>query len=207
MQTQTSTLTETSSSAPDIGGRIKAFRKEKGWSLARLSEMTGISDATLSRVETGKTLITAHNLYALSKALGVDITAFYADAASPLRSGIRSVARQGQGHAISTDRFLTTVLAGDLSHKQMHPSINQITAMTLEAAGGLTGHAGEEFLYVLEGQLILHSAHYAPLLLEKGDAIYFDGTMPHAYLAGEGGMARVLVITTSEMQPPEGNEG
>ena len=165
--------------------------------MAKLAAATGISDATISRVETGKTLVSAHNLYVLAKVLGVDITAFYSHSAHPLQSGIRSVSRGGQGQDLATERFMTTILAGDLSNKQMHPAINVITQTTLEPGNALTGHSGEEFLFVLEGQLILHSAHYAPLLLDAGDSLYFDGTMPHAYLAGQGGEARILVLTTT----------
>ncbi|MBY5932708.1 XRE family transcriptional regulator [Tateyamaria omphalii] len=182
---------------PDIGARLKQLRSEQGWSLAKLAAATGISDATLSRVETGKTLVSAHNLYVLAQVLGVDITAFYSHAAHPLQSGIRSVSRAGQGRDLQTDRFLTTILASDLSKKQMHPAINVVSRDRFGPDDTLSGHPGEEFLYVLEGQLVLHSAHYAPLLLDAGDSIYFDGTMPHAYLAGEGGMARILVLTTT----------
>ena len=185
-------------SPPDIGARLKQVRTQRGWSLAKLALATGISDATISRVETGKTLVSAHNLYVLAKVLGVDITAFYSHAAHPLQSGIRSVSRGGQGQALETARYLTTILAGDLSNKQMHPAINVITKTALAQGETLTGHSGEEFLFVLEGQLILHSAHYAPLLLDAGDSLYFDGTMPHAYLAGQGGHARILVLTTTE---------
>lgn len=190
---------------PDIGANLRAIRLEKGLSLAVLAQKSGISDATLSRVETGKTLVSAHNLYTLGKALGVDITAFYAPEARPLRSGVRAITRQGQGHSVETDRFAALILAGDLSHKDMHPSINVITATHLDEVGGMTGHAGEEFLYVLEGHLVLHSAHYAPVLLEQGDSIYFDGSMPHAYLAAKGTKARILVVNATPSSLTTGN--
>lgn len=182
--------------APDIGQRLKTLRTERGLSLARLAEMSGISDATLSRVETGKSLTSAHNLYTLSKALDVDITAFFDEGAHPLRSGIRSVSRRGADQPIPTEHFMTQVFAGDLAHKRMHPSLNTVTKQSLEEVGGLSAHAGEEFLYVVSGSLVLHSAHYAPLLLETGDTIYFDGSMPHAYLAQGDTPAEILVINT-----------
>ena len=190
---------------PDIGANLKSMRHAQGLSLAKLASLTGISDATLSRVETGKTLVSAHNLYTLSKTLHVDITAFYEPDASPLRSGIRSIARNGLGHEMITDRFVTTVLAGDLANKQMHPSLNVITAQTLEEAGGLIGHMGEEFIMVQEGRLILHSEHYAPVFLETGDSIYFDGSMPHAYLSGDETPARILVIMSMKTHAPTGD--
>ncbi len=184
--------------AVQIGERLRRFRMDKGYSLAALSQLTSISDATLSRVENAQTLVSAHNLYVLSKVLDVDITAFYAATSDPIRSGIRSISRGGEGQQIATARYHSSILGADLADKQMHPAIDTITATSLDKVGGLAGHAGEEFLYVLDGTLVLHSAHYAPLLLSAGDSIYFDGSMPHAYLSSDGAPARILVTTSSE---------
>lgn len=180
----------------DIGKRLKQFRTDAGHSLATLASLTGISEASLSRVENGQVLVSAHNLYVLSQVLEVDITAFYAPTAHPLRAGIRSVSRRGGGEEISTERFLSKVYASDLSRKKMHPALNIISARTLEEAGGVSAHTGEEFLFVVKGKLVLHSEHYAPLLLEEADTLYFDGAMPHAYVCGSDLPAEVLVITT-----------
>ena len=193
------TIDAASSTGPDpqdIGARLKKFRKERGHSLTTLGDLTGISEATLSRVENGQTLVSAHNLYALSKALNVDITALYEDSASPLRSGIRSISRSAAGHTIATQKFTSTVFGSDLANKKMHPALNEITACDLEEAGGLSSHDGEEFLFVVSGKLVLHSQHYAPLLLEAGDSIYFDGSMPHAYLSADKTPAHILVVTS-----------
>jgi transcriptional regulator with XRE-family HTH domain len=183
-----------------IGQRIKTFRKAKGLSLADLAGLTDISEATLSRVENAQTPISAHNLYILARVLGVDVTAFFADAASPIRSGVRSIARKGEGLAMEAERYSARVLCTDLSNKRMHPAINTVRVATLEEAGGLSSHPGEEFLYVIAGELALHSEFYAPLLLEEGDAIYFDGAMGHAYVNAGDAPARILVLTTTDQQ-------
>ena len=44
-------------------------------------------------------------------------------------------------------------------------------------------HPGEEFVYVLEGTLDLHTLQYQPSRLNAGDSILFDAVMPHAYVA------------------------
>ncbi len=182
-----------------IGQRIKAFRKARGLSLADLARLTEISEATLSRVENAQTPVSAHNLYILAQVLGVDVTAFFQDAASPIRSGVRSVARRGEGLAMEADRYAARVLCTDLSNKRMHPAINTVTVTTLEAAGGFSSHPGEEFLYVIAGALDLHTEFYAPLRLEAGDAIYFDGAMGHAYVNAGEGPAEILVLTTTDL--------
>ena len=183
----------------DIGARLKAFRTAKGYSLSELARLTNMSEATLSRVENEQTLVSAHNLYALSHALDVDITAFFESETHPIRSGVRSIARRGEGIPIDTARYSASVLCTDLSNKKMHPAVNRIAVRSVDEAGGLSSHPGEEFLYVISGQLVLHSEFYAPLLLEAGDSLYFDGTMGHAYVNGGEEPAEILVLTTTDV--------
>lgn len=184
-----------------LGPRIKALRKAKGFSLAGLAKSTGVSEATLSRVENEQTLVSAHHLYQLAWALGADITAFFEEASPPLSNGIRSICRKGEGVALQTARYEALVLCTDLAAKHMHPAINTVTIADLGEAGGYSRHDGEEFLFVLAGQLSLITEFYEPLLLDEGDSIYFDSHMGHAYLSGNGRPVRILVIATTE--PPK----
>jgi len=185
-----------------IGAKLKAFRRAKSLSLSDLSKMTGVSEATLSRVENEQVPVSAHNLYVLSQVLGVDITAFFEDQASPIRNGVRSISRKGEQAPVETARYLSDVLCTDLANKKMHPAVNIVEKTSLAEVGGLASHPGEEFLHVLSGALVLHTDFYAPLLLEQGDSIYFDGTMAHAYLRAGDEPARILVVITVDARPP-----
>ncbi|MEX3012058.1 helix-turn-helix domain-containing protein [Hoeflea sp. TYP-13] len=179
-----------------IGSKLKAFRRAKSLSLSELAKLTNISEATLSRVENEQTPVSAHNLYILSQVLGVDITAFLGESANPIRNGVRSISRKSDQSPVETARYLTDVLCTDLANKKMHPAVNTVEKRSVAEVGGLASHPGEEFLYVVSGKLVLHTDFYAPLLLEEGDSIYFDGTMAHAYISGSDEPARILVITT-----------
>jgi transcriptional regulator with XRE-family HTH domain len=179
-----------------VGAKLKAFRRAKSLSLSDLSKLTMVSEATLSRVENEQTPVSAHNLYILSQALGVDITSFFADSASPIRNGVRSISRRSEQTPVETARYLSSVLCTDLANKKMHPAVNIVEKKSVAEVGGLASHPGEEFLYVLSGKLVLHTDFYAPLLLEEGDSIYFDGMMAHAYIAGGDEPAQFLVATT-----------
>ena len=105
----------------------------------------------MSRIETGQTDISAHHLFILANEFGSDIADFFTDNAKLLTSGMRSVTRHGEARSFTLARYVAEVLSADLSHKDMHPAINHVTAQTLDEVGGLWSHAGEEFLYVLEG--------------------------------------------------------
>jgi DNA-binding XRE family transcriptional regulator len=180
----------------NIGGRIKSHRKARGLTLGDLAELTGISEATLSRIENDQTLINAHNLYILSKVLAIDITAFFETQTQPLRAGIRSVCRAADGVRLETARYVSRVLCSDIANKRMNPAINSVTARSLDDVGGLKRHEGEEFVYVISGILMLHSQHYEPLRLDAGDCVYFDANMGHAYVAAGEHATEILVLTT-----------
>lgn len=181
-----------------IGQRINALRKERGLSLAELARTMDLSEATLSRVENDQTLVSAHHLYQLARALGVDITTFFDAGTRPLSAGIRSISRKGEGVALSTDRYDAQVLCTDLANKKMHPAVNVVTIRSIAEGGGFSRHHGEEFLYVLKGTLILASEFYEPLTLNEGDSVYFDSQMGHAYLSPDGQPVTILVIATTE---------
>ncbi len=184
----------------ELGALIKRFRKDRGLSLNELARLTGISEPTLSRVENGQTLISAHNLYILSTVLSVDITAFFEGAPKPIGAGIRSVCRRGDAVRLRTARYLADVLCTDIANKKMNPSINIVTIRTVEEAGGFSRHEGEEFIHVIAGRLTLATEFYEPLKLEPGDSAYIDSRMGHAYLSTDGNAVEILVVTTTE--PP-----
>lgn len=54
-----------------IGGLIFLLRSDKQWSLDDLSETSGISKSTLSKIENGKGDITLNTLYSVALALEI----------------------------------------------------------------------------------------------------------------------------------------
>lgn len=183
----------------NIGGRLAAFRRNAKLTLNQLSESSGISEATLSRVENNVSSLNAHNLYILSRLLGVDIEAFFRDDAVSFHEGMRTITRQGKGEPGSSQRYDHEVLCAELSKKRMNPAINRISARSLEAVGGLRAHVGEEFIHVLSGSLEVHTDLYRPARLKAGDSMYVDSTMGHAYVnVGDDDEAVILVVATVE---------
>ncbi len=180
---------------PDpLGARLSDLRKAAGLTLTQVSQACGMSEATLSRIENGHSQVSAHHLFLLAQVLGVDIAEMFHDTSAPLTKGMRSITRNNAGEHHELERYTAEVLNADISRKTMHPAINTITARTLDEAGGLTAHAGEEFLYVLRGTVAVHSELYAPAVLKAGDCLYFDGSMAHAYLQGGADPAVILVV-------------
>ncbi len=68
----------------------------------------------------------------------------------------------------------------------MVPVLTRIRAKSLAEFGDLVHHSGEEYIYVLEGRIEVHTEFYEPVVLSAGESIYIDSNMGHAYVAADG---------------------
>lgn len=183
------------------GAALRALRIQKGWTLAQVAERTGLPVSTLSKLENDKMSLTYDKLTSLSSGLNVDIAQLLSvdAAAQPAgrSSGRRSVTRASEGKVIDTGKYFYRYLATELLNKHFVPIVGEVRARSIEEFGELIQHSGEEFVYVLEGAVEIHTSMYAPLRLEIGDTVYFDSEMPHAYIAAAPGLCRMLSICSA----------
>jgi transcriptional regulator with XRE-family HTH domain len=183
------------------GAILKAIRHEKGWKLSDVATKTGFPVSTLSKIENGKVSLTYEKMARLSKALSVDIGLFFTEEGNlpnlALATGRRSIVRSGDGSSFETSNYLHTFPANDLLNKRFIPIISEVHIRS-NSDIEMTRHSGEEYDYVLEGTLEVHTELYAPVRLEAGDSIYFDSGMAHAYIAVGKARCRVLTICSGE---------
>jgi transcriptional regulator with XRE-family HTH domain len=189
------------SQAPErTGAAIRKLRLAKGWTLAELADQSGIPVSTLSRVELGQNGLNSDKLVRLCRALEVDMPGLVtreAESAS-IASGRRSVTRGGQGEAVRLGVNDGRISAGDLLDKSFTPVVLTLNAATLADHGAMTTLPGEAYVLAVSGQAVLHSQLYAPLILNPGDGVYFDGRSPYALLAGAESGATVLLIAAGD---------
>jgi transcriptional regulator with XRE-family HTH domain len=187
------------------GAMLKKLRIQRGWTLKEVSRRTGYPVSTLSKIENDRVSLTYDKLTRISAGLEVDFSSLFgAQEAAPETAlqGRRSIARAGEGRSIESKNYLHLYPATELLHKRIIPIVVDIRARSLEEFGELVRHSGEEYCYVLEGEIELHTSAYAPVRLKAGDSIYFDSTMGHAYIAASDGPCRVLGVcsgTESQM--------
>ncbi len=180
-----------------FGQRIAWLRRKRAITLKTLSEKTGISEATLSRVENQQVSPNADKLVKLAEILDVDISDFFHSDPVEMATGLRTVTRKGEGETGISQRYSYEILCAELSRKAMIPSIDLISAHSLQETGGLQSHAGEEFIYVLSGTVEVHTEFYQPTRLDAGDSMYLDSKMLHAYVSVGDNDAKLLVVTAS----------
>lgn len=196
------------------GLALRTLRKRKNWTLAEVGMRTGLPVSTLSKIENGKMSLSYDKLARLSAGLEIDIAQLFEPNATVHQTtlnGRRSVTRKGEGLAIDTENYAHLYLVADLLNKRFIPLIAELHARSLSEFGELIRHSGEEFTYVLEGTVELHTDLYAPTRLDAGDSIYFDSGMGHAYIGVGAGRCRVMSIcsaTQSQLLEASGaNEG
>jgi transcriptional regulator with XRE-family HTH domain len=178
----------------NIARRMAALRQENKLTLLEVAERTGISAAYLNRVERQKTPINIANLEKVAAAYGVSLASFFeADAAQqPV-----VVTRAGAGKKVrfrGRKGFRVELLAELKKGKLMEPLLVDLTSALIEVP--LQSHPGQEFNYVVEGRCEFFYGK-SRTVLETGDAVYFDATVPHVCRAVGRGPARLLAVVAS----------
>ena len=183
------------------GIALRNLRKSNRWTLSEVSKRTGVPPSTLSRIENDQISPTYDLLMRLSKGLAIDMAQFFSMAATARKAvaeqpGRRSVNRGRNGGTIQEASYKLRYLSTDLLNKQFTPILCEYRARSLEEFGDFMRHEGEEFVYVIDGELELHTDCYAPLALKAGESVYFDSRMGHAYIARGERLCHALSICT-----------
>jgi transcriptional regulator with XRE-family HTH domain len=175
-----------------IGRAIRQRRKELGLSLTAMAAQLGVAISTLSKLENGQLPITFQRLDAISRLLKVDMAALLAEAPQDTKTaslaekrekfGVRkSVTRAQNAVPVEGGVYTLHFHGTDLLEKHVQPLVAEIHITDINEYGPYTRHPGEEFNYVLSGELEFHTDVYAPVRLKVGDSVYFDAEMGHAH--------------------------
>jgi len=164
----------------DIASRVKALRKKNGWRLHDLSEKTGISVATLSKLENGKTKLNFTTVNKLAQGIGVAVT----DLTSPGLAHTKDTTMTlgGGGVVFETRDVDYEVLCADYTGGNQGYAKLSVKARTLDPNLPWHRHPGKEFIYVLKGILVLHTEDREQITLKSGDSLLFDSSIGHHYV-------------------------
>ncbi|MBJ7439313.1 MAG: helix-turn-helix transcriptional regulator [Sphingopyxis sp.] len=174
---------------PTLGTVMKSIRSRNGWTLKEMSAKSGIPVSTLSKVEHDRLTLSYDKLQQLSQRLSIRMSDLFAEDdgdSAPRVTGRRSVGTIDQAVRVTTDNYDYHYLCTDLRQKRMIPIITRIRAHSASEFGELVRHQGEEFIYVLEGEIEIHTEFYDPVALKTGQGIYLDSSMGHAYVVADG---------------------
>lgn len=181
-----------SANGSGLGPSLRALRKARGLSLNEVADATGISASFLSLVENEKSDITIGRLTRLVDFFGVSIADLLpapspADAVIIRNDELRLLHSPAEG----IDVYL---LAGDTRRAMMPMFLEFEPGASLAEAGR---HPGEEWVYVLEGELELEINDNPPRTLRAGDSAYYDAELPHLFRnASDTSRLRLVCVDT-----------
>lgn len=162
---------------PRLGQRIRSLRLAKGYTLKQMATLAGLSPSFVSMLETGKTGVAATRLRAIAEVFGLSIADLLPETGSQSLIQTVRVARRpvvpGLGNGVHAE-----MLVRDL-HRRIQPVL-----LTLEPGAkhvNDVGHAGEEFVLVLEGSILLVVDGDQNTVLAQGDTAYYPSALSHSY--------------------------
>ena len=186
---------------PTLGRLLRGLRTRNGWTLKEMSDRSGIPVSTLSKIEHDRLTLTYDKLQAATQRLGIRMSDLFADSADAPEAPVtarRSIGEVETSLRIETPNYDYHYLCTELRRKRMIPVLTTIRAKSLEQFGDLVKHAGEEFIYVLKGKIVVVTEFYDPITLGPGQSHYIDSSMGHAYLtAPDCDEADVLGVMSS----------
>ncbi|MFP3567815.1 helix-turn-helix domain-containing protein [Paraburkholderia sp. SIMBA_030] len=161
--------------AVSIGSKIRALRQRLKRTLDEVATTAGISKPFLSQVERGQATPSITSLVGIARALGVTVQ-YFVD--TPTED--KSVRRGNELKYFGFDG--TANLFGRLTNLSVGSKLEVILVRMPvgQNPSEVTTHAGEEFLYVMSGQISL-TLEGTTFVLQAGDTAHYESTVPHAW--------------------------
>ena len=178
-----------------LGAHVRGIRNSAGLTLSEISKRSGLSVSAISKIERDQISPTFFNLMRLAEGYGIHIADLVTTEHSEKNVTARlAVTRKSERSFTEADQYSMASLCGSLQQKRMKPLINRVSPEDPENPVENIAHHGEEFIYVISGNIEIRTNFYQPVSLEEGDSIYFDSSMPHSYVSAGEDDAEVCVI-------------
>ena len=177
----------------DIGERIRRIRQEKGLSLEELTRLTGFEVDFLARMEKNEAQPQLGTVIKLSKALDSAFGRLISGVGDQLYSITRKDERRTVSRSTSQTGnkqvYVYKSLAPDVKGRHMEALLVQLSEAPEKE---ISIHEGEEFIFVLDGVVVLEIGDDA-YELEPGDTAYYLSTTPH-HISAKSGKATIIAV-------------
>lgn len=194
----------------EFGARLRALRRTTGMTMQQLADRAGLAVSTISKIETSRTSPTYDVLLKLAGGLGADFSTLLEGAAprpgpgsGAGAEGRLNVTRAAERKAHPAGAYVYEPMATGLLDKLIDPTVAHVRARAREEFEALISHPGEEFVYVVSGEVELITDIYAPIRLAAGDSVYYDARMGHAFISKSREDAVILNIVAGGSPRPE----
>ena len=182
-----------------VGSKIKGIRETKNLSIEEIAESSGLSVEQINSIENDQNLPSLGPLIKIARALGVRLGTFMDDndALGPV---VCRAADRERNSSISFSNDATDAR----KHMEYHPLAQQKAGRHMEPFiidinpedkpnFQLSAHEGEEFIYVMEGEIEVEYGKEV-YRLKQGDSIYYDSIVKHHLHGAPGKAAKILAV-------------
>ncbi len=178
-----------------IGSKIRGLRELKNISMEEMAKMSGLTAEYLNAIEEEAQVPTIGELIKIVRVLGVRVGTILDDFSNDGPVVSRAAEREDnpvmRGKENTNSQMSYYSLSSRKQDRNMETYIVDLKPVTEDAQ--LSSHEGEEFMYVLEGTIVVKYGKET-YTLQKGDTIYYDSIVPHFVGAGTQEGAKVLAV-------------
>ncbi len=181
----------------EVATRVKELREIMGFSVNTMTKKTNVTEEQYLAYESGKEDIPFSFIHKCALAFGVDMTDLLQGSSAKLST--YTVTRKGQGQETAKEDGIDIAnLAPKFKDKLAEPYY--VTYEFSQAQQNkpihLTTHSGQEFDLVLSGKLKVQVGDHVEVL-EEGDSIYYNSSMPHGMIAVDGKDCTFVAVVMS----------
>jgi transcriptional regulator with XRE-family HTH domain len=182
-----------------VGSKIKGLRETKNLSIEEIAERSGLTVEQINSIETDQNLPSLGPLIKIARALGVRLGTFLDDI-DDLGPAICRAADREKDSSISFSNGASDAR----KHMEYHPLAQQKAGRHMEPFVidinpeenpdfQLSAHEGEEFIYVMQGEveIVYGKETYN---LKEGDSIFYDSIVNHHVHGAPGKAAKILAV-------------
>ena len=170
--------------AVPVGEKIKKTRQKKKITLEQVANDTGCSVDYLKQIEAGKVIPPVGTLLQVSRALEIDSGLLLKEEASAVERRVKAYTKRTENYAY------TTLTPGA---KNKHIKAFRVTVDPMRDHKGVGyQHEGEEFVYILAGQVEITVGDHVNRLKE-GESLHFNSGIRHK-LTNVGKKKAVLLV-------------
>ena len=182
-----------------VGERIKKLRELKKLSLGDVAQRSGISAQILESIEADATAPPLGTLTKLARALEMKM-GYLLTAGEPkpfviTRKDERKPVSRHAAEQQSKYGYSYLSLSPGMRDRNMEPFLVTLSPTSEEVPGSV--HEGEEFIYVLEGEMEVVIGEHREVLY-PGDTIYYHSSIPHVVKCHQGKPSKILAVLFAE---------
>jgi transcriptional regulator with XRE-family HTH domain len=182
-----------------VGFKIKGIRESRNLTVEDIAERSGLSTEQILSIENDQFLPSLGPLIKIARALGVRLGTFLDDSDELGPAVSRAADREGDlsisfsnGSAEARKNMIYHSLARRKAGRSMEPFIIDIQPSE-EKDFRLSAHEGEEFIYVMQGDVEIDYGK-EKYLLHEGDSILYDSIVDHHVHEAGNCPARILAV-------------